>query len=339
VQPSNGMKSRIGVSTRIANDAWLHSRNWTDWSHEYEQLNPGSFRGTTTEACLGQVQIAYERVDGAFAYSGHPWKGSRIFFSFLPDSGDLYYEGRRACANALITHRWDSVRRVMCNRQAETVVLAVDEAFFNRYAADIADRDIFGPNDGRLLTCAAPPEMVSAFQQRIIEVLRELVSAPSLIANETRRMVLQNTLLEILMTIMCESPGGHCPLPRPSTRSYIVDCAMQFMESRIADPISIHDICTVLKVCPRTLRYSFQHAMGITPTQYLRAARLNRVRRELAAGSTHSVQCIAARWGFSHMGQFSQYYRRTFAESPSTTRRNASRPSISSKQLKSSWHR
>jgi AraC family ethanolamine operon transcriptional activator len=99
---------------------------------------------------------------------------------------------------------------------------------------------------------------------------------------------------------------------------------MQFMEAKIADPISIRDVCATVRVCPRTLRYSFEHVLGITPTHYLRAARLNRVRRELVCGSSESVQSIAARWGFWHMGRFASYYRRTFSEYPSNTRTIAS---------------
>ena len=85
-------------------------------------------------------------------------------------------------------------------------------------------------------------------------------------------------------------------------------------------PISLADISAALRVCPRTLRYSFEHVLGISPTRYLLATRLNRVRRELAStGTTSSIQCIASRAGFWHMGRFAQYYRETFGELPSQT--------------------
>ena len=76
--------------------------------------------------------------------------------------------------------------------------------------------------------------------------------------------------------------------------------------------MSVGDISAAVRVCPRTLRYSFEHVLGVTPTQYVRAQRLNRVRRDLMAGRNDSIQTAAARWGFWHMGRFAQFYRQSF---------------------------
>lgn len=44
------------------------------------------------------------------------------------------------------------------------------------------------------------------------------------------------------------------------------------------------------------------------------------MRRELASGGANSsIQCIASRAGFWHMGRFARYYRETFGELPSQT--------------------
>jgi AraC family ethanolamine operon transcriptional activator len=92
------------------------------------------------------------------------------------------------------------------------------------------------------------------------------------------------------------------------------------MESRLAGLISIADVCAAVRVCPRTLGYSFEEVLGISPSRYLMSIRLSRVRRELLSlGNELSVQSIAARWGFWHMGRFARYYRDTFGERPSDT--------------------
>jgi AraC family ethanolamine operon transcriptional activator len=329
---SGTIKGRAELSTHDSDDAWLHSRSWTDWSHEYEQLLPGRFHGTTTEALLGPLQIVYERVDGAFTYYGHPWRGARLFFAFLPGSGDLYYAGRKASTEGLITHRWDAVGRVTCSRHAESVAVAVNEEILNQYLQEAATGPLFDGDGGGIITCVTRPEHVARFQRCVVGVLRELTKTPTLINDERRRVVLQNAILGTLIDILPTRPDDEMRLPRPSTRAYVVDRAIQFMEARIADPIAIRDVCAAVRVCPRTIRYSFEHVLGITPTQYLRAARLNRVRRELASGSSQSVQSIAARWGFWHMGRFASYYRRTFAEYPSNTSAFGSRTATAGKR-------
>ena len=61
--------------------------------------------------------------------------------------------------------------------------------------------------------------------------------------------------------------------------------------------------------------------MGLSPKAYLKARRLNAVRRELlqdeAAVST--IFDMASSWGFWHMGQFGRDYKDMFGELPSET--------------------
>jgi AraC family ethanolamine operon transcriptional activator len=87
----------------------------------------------------------------------------------------------------------------------------------------------------------------------------------------------------------------------------------------------------MLELCRRTgasrrkLSYSFQEVLGTSPAKYLRAARLNGVRRELKAASRSqlNVQDVASRWGFDHLSQFSQDYKHLFGELPSDTLKNS----------------
>ena len=85
--------------------------------------------------------------------------------------------------------------------------------------------------------------------------------------------------------------------------------------------VGILELCGVLHVSRRTLQYCFEYAYDTTPQNYLRALRLNGVRRELSArerGST-TIHQVASSWGFWHMSQFAQDYRTLFGVLPSDT--------------------
>jgi AraC family transcriptional regulator, ethanolamine operon transcriptional activator len=72
------------------------------------------------------------------------------------------------------------------------------------------------------------------------------------------------------------------------------------------------------------LQYCFQQAFGINPIAYVRAARLNGVRRAIRAGSGQStIQDIAAQWGFWHLSHFCEAYKEMFGELPSVTQRHS----------------
>jgi AraC family ethanolamine operon transcriptional activator len=103
-------------------------------------------------------------------------------------------------------------------------------------------------------------------------------------------------------------------------RKRMVDRACEVMLTNPDEPPSILQICSHVGASRRKLNYCFQDVLGISPTQYLRALRLNGVRRGLReAGPNATVQDVAARWGFWHLGQFSLDYKKHFFELPSET--------------------
>jgi transcriptional regulator GlxA family with amidase domain len=59
----------------------------------------------------------------------------------------------------------------------------------------------------------------------------------------------------------------------------------------------------------------------MSPTDYLRNVRLNRVREELLAERSFdsSIADIAFTWGFTHLGRFAKIYHERFGELPSET--------------------
>ncbi len=76
----------------------------------------------------------------------------------------------------------------------------------------------------------------------------------------------------------------------------------------------------------RSLYAGFREHRGLSPMAYLRAVRLERVRRDLLNDATlTSVTGAALRWGFAHLGRFSAEYRRAFGECPAETLRRRGR--------------
>jgi AraC family ethanolamine operon transcriptional activator len=97
------------------------------------------------------------------------------------------------------------------------------------------------------------------------------------------------------------------------------------MLARPDEPMSILDVCKGIGASRRKLNYCFQDVLGSNPIHYLRAVRLNRVRRELKQCIDEQIGMydIAVKWGFWHFSQFSLDYKRHFAELPSETLRRA----------------
>lgn len=98
--------------------------------------------------------------------------------------------------------------------------------------------------------------------------------------------------------------------------------AVEFIEENIAGATRIGAVCQYAGVSRRTLERLFRREFQQTPSDYVRARRLNAVRHELWRGleGDETISDVAARYGFVHMGHFSSAYRRQFGVLPSEDR-------------------
>jgi AraC family transcriptional regulator, ethanolamine operon transcriptional activator len=126
------------------------------------------------------------------------------------------------------------------------------------------------------------------------------------------------------MDVLESLKGETTRLPPPSTRAYIVNKGLEYINSHSAESITVADLCESIGISSRTLRYSFEAVLGVSPMRYVLARRLDLVRRELlSAEDDVMIEAVAVRNGFWHLGRFASYYRKTFGERPSETRSRA----------------
>ena len=85
--------------------------------------------------------------------------------------------------------------------------------------------------------------------------------------------------------------------------------------------INMKSFAKQYQVSGQTLTNAFKSLFGFTPKYFLQALKLNLVHHDLKNADPQSctVLKIASKWGFSHMGRFSQTYTQLFGENPSLT--------------------
>ncbi len=85
--------------------------------------------------------------------------------------------------------------------------------------------------------------------------------------------------------------------------------------------LKVSDLAKQYNISEKGLQNSFKSLFGFTPKLFMRQLKLNLVRHELShnIGKESTVMRVAHKWGFLHMGRFSQYYTELFEENPSAT--------------------
>jgi AraC-like DNA-binding protein len=141
---------------------------------------------------------------------------------------------------------------------------------------------------------------------------------------ENRRAFYAAELLRELFEAQPSTHAHFIETHRGGPVPHYVKAALDYIRACPEEALTCNDIARVCGVAGRTLQHGFQHYLGKTPMQALREERLNRCRLDLLSGApAGSVADTASRWGFAHLGRFSQYYKDRFGEMPRETARRA----------------
>lgn len=155
-------------------------------------------------------------------------------------------------------------------------------------------------------------------------MLRYLVDCARNSLTMQRSPLLIRQLEQLVVTTLL---GEHPPVQQSGfnrVRSAILPRHIKQVENylleHIDQPINLDVLAAQAQVSVRTLQVAFKEHCGVSPMQYLRQLRLDRVRADLLThgdSAECSVADIALRWGFAHLGRFSAAYRDRFGETPS----------------------
>ncbi|MEY0229815.1 helix-turn-helix transcriptional regulator, partial [Providencia huaxiensis] len=110
---------------------------------------------------------------------------------------------------------------------------------------------------------------------------------------------------------------------RSTIRPRHVRRVQEYLEAHAHEPITVEQLAHIAGVSLRSLYAGFKEFLDISPMQYLRDLRMERVRAELLSGEATNVTGVALRWGFAHMGRFSAEYKKRYGETPSQSMKKA----------------
>ena len=306
----------------VARDVDEHAANLGKWNQNYDQISSGSFSGTVSEVWIGDMQIFREVTTQAVAELGQAWAGARLFGVPMMMSGSGSFCGRPLGEDSLFTFGPGAEFSVQTPKEFDVVGIAVDEKDYQQAVASLAEAGStrLSSTAPAVLRCRSGLAELRSFLDSLFEVLSE---SPAMLSHPT----VQKTVRSALLGHLCDSIQTASDLPAPlatyQARKAVVEAARNHVLSHPYDTVTIAELCDTLHTSRRTIQYCFQEVLNTNPVQYLRAIRLNSVRRELrqANPATTQVQDIAARWGFWHMSHFAKDYRAMFGELPSDTLR------------------
>jgi AraC family ethanolamine operon transcriptional activator len=304
-------------------DLDTHARSQPGWALHYEQLSPGRFSGFIHHIQLPGARLVQERCAVAVRQRGRFIEGSYGFALALHADEAAVFNGQRVEPDAIMLGRAGELD--LCTpADHELIAVVVDgelltplwERMYGKKPSAWMESQLVVPSR------SAAAEPLRALHRRVmVDAAALLEAAPNGAADDVAARQLRDALLIEWFEALPESIDASA-LPNALARKRLVDRACELMLAQPDEPLSMLEVCRRVGASRRKLNYCFQEALSTSPVKYLRAVRLNGVRRALRAGAA-SVQDAAAHWGFWHLGQFARDYKGQFGELPSQTLKGA----------------
>ena len=300
----------------------VHARNLDAWDQDYVQTSPGVFQGQVRELFDGPLQAFEEVANCATSQHCRPWQGGVwLGLSVLEKPEGLRFMGRPVGGHELMIADGSEAfdLQVPAGHGLYGLVFDPAELLDHVRARDQADAAPAHRPGVRLQTLTPLQRMRLVGLLR--EVLRGLEADPGALMFAASRRSLRDALLTVLGDTLLPAGQADAVTPRQQRRQDVVRRVRELVTEQPHEYLGVERLCEALHITRRTLQNCFQDSLGISPASYLRLVRLNAVRRELRdADAGQTIGDVAARWGFWHMGHFSQDYKALFGETPSNTR-------------------
>lgn len=283
------------------------------WNIDYRQLRQGSFAAQWASCQQDTLHITLESFNNHLQVACEPPPGFVGIFLPRLGTGNGSALGNDLSDGDLIVFPPNSEMEFVTREEVQNSTLFLPEDDFLSAARALAPA-------ARLYS----PQSASVHRGDVggfAAIQRDIVTAYSTGSLDSE--MTSNLLASTILWIVDASSQPGAERLEASAASAFARRAQNYIEEHLRETIRLRDLCEHTGIGLRTLQRCFATQFQISPTDYIKAQRLNAVRRELVA--IDPIHCrvtdIALRNGLSHLGRFSADYKSFFGELPSETLR------------------
>ena len=282
------------------------------WPCELNQLKPGPFTSQYRFSQVGDMSLHLEHLLTPMEDCSQAPEGSVTVALFRVGAKGAKINGYQVHCDQFFVMPSGSSFHLVTQDVVQACCMQFRHSAFEASAQGVSQGSVDGLM-GEPYAVSVPSPLVKWLWWQLAE------RSDSGISDTRRDIELSQTILARLSSAVV----GIVEQSLPSTRKrQVLGCAREYIEAHLTEALSVAELCAYTQVNLRTLERVFAPELGLSPTGYIQARRLNLARRKIIRQQTpeECLSVLALDCGFTHLGRFSVLYRQFFGESPSQTR-------------------
>ena len=298
------------------------------WALDWRQLDRGPLSARLLQVATPSVLVTQFMFNRKFHQRGTSPPGMRTFGIVAAHSSPVEWNGREGTTNQIEVFPAADEYECVSHPDFRADGVSISEDRIRSVAETLGLPDPLERLPEGPCFVESDPHRMEALRRSVSGLFTAVARHVDIPLTEAACSDVEFEIHSALVAALAKSHEPISRSPHSTLRSRALRLALAYIEDHGDDAPTVTDICRASGGSYRTLNYAFHDRFGVSPKQYLQAARLDGVRKDLRRIGPHgAIINIANRWGFWHMGQFAADYKRQFGELPSETLRHA-KPAI-----------
>jgi len=297
----------------------IYNATVNNWQLEYNILSHKDFNAKLNMFSDDLFAISRITLQGKLVHRGMTPIGYRTFVIPIAYKEKFIWFGKGAGGNELLVFPDDCELNAVTFNNFDAIVVSIKNEYLYEKLKEIECFKcdfVFGENEQTLLLSK---EFSQYFVKLSNDFLNKQITKTSFSDTKSQKHIrlVEEIIDELLNYIQYARFKKEKKIK--SVKENALKQAVEFIYSNIESVFTVKELSIIVNVSERTLLYAFKEKYNVSPSEYIKSLRLNRVKNELfrLKDKPVSISAIAGKYQFWHMGQFAKDFRNHFGILPS----------------------
>jgi len=290
-----------------------------NWQLEYNILSHKDFNAKLNMFSDDLFAISRITLQGKLVHRGMAPIGYKTFIIPIIYNEKFIWFGKGAGGNELLVFPGDCEINAVTFNNFDAIVVSIQNEYLDEKLKEIECFKcdvVFGDNEQTLILSK---EFSQDFVKLSNNFLNKHISTTSFsdIKSQKHIDLVEEIIDELLNYIQYTRFKKEKKVK--SIKENALKEAITFIHNNIESIFSVKELSIIANVSERTLLYAFKERYSVSPSEYIKSLRLNKVKNDLFAlkGKSVNISDVAGKYQFWHMGQFAKDFKKHFGILPS----------------------
>jgi len=292
------------------NDFDFFKKAVNDWDLDFNIISKGDFNAGFHIFSSEDFLLSRETLQGTIEHRGFSPIGYRTIVIPINYGNELTWYQKRLPGKELLIFPKNPVIDVTTYNGLDIFLLSIKEDILFKTISELDYNNCKNAFDGEVKEIPVSHEFTEDFFSISDKFMHTKYT-------DNTEQLSQIKKIALLLLDYIEN-NTHNTIETPNDKQHLsINKAVEIIHDEDGELAPVQELCKLVGVSEKTLYNAFKKRFNVSPNEYIKAIRLNKVKKELFTNEGSNISTLAGKYHFWHMGQFAKDFKNHFGLLPS----------------------